>query len=456
MTPDAAGARARRRSPRCRTWAGPGWAHLGVPRAGALDRARRRAGQPAGRQRRRTPRCSRCSLGGLAVRAGAGRWVAVTGAPAPSRSTARPRGYGAAVGCRAGASCGSAGRRPVCGPTSRSPAGSPCRRCSAPAPPTPSAWVGPPPVRGRGPRCRWGSRPGSPRPLDTPAAAARRVRCGCGPGPRADWVAADALDLLCAHDVHRVAGLQPGRAAAVRADARTARVDGELPSEGMVLGAVQVPPDGQPVVFLADHPTTGGYPVVGVVDERRPVAVRAAAARGRGAVHARRVRSGRQALSAGSSAGVGAHRARRGLGGLEADRHDARARRPTPSRGPSRRARRPCPGAQVRRRRRRAPRSRRDASSPRLGRRRRTGPPGSSRPARTRRRRAGGRRRRCRGRRAARGRAGRSWRALSVGEASVRRPAQRGEVVQPHLDRDRAARTGRACAAARRRCRPGG
>jgi allophanate hydrolase subunit 2 len=46
-----------------------------------------------------------------------------------------------------------------------------------------------------------------------------------------------------------------------------ARTD-ELPSEGIVLGAVQVPPDGQPVVFLADHPTTGGYPVVAVVDSR--------------------------------------------------------------------------------------------------------------------------------------------------------------------------------------------
>jgi allophanate hydrolase subunit 2 len=39
----------------------------------------------------------------------------------------------------------------------------------------------------------------------------------------------------------------------------------ELASEGMVLGAVQVPPDGQPVVLLADHPVTGGYPVIGVV-----------------------------------------------------------------------------------------------------------------------------------------------------------------------------------------------
>ena len=41
----------------------------------------------------------------------------------------------------------------------------------------------------------------------------------------------------------------------------------ELPSEGLVTGAIQVPPDGQPVVMLADHPTTGGYPVIAVVDE---------------------------------------------------------------------------------------------------------------------------------------------------------------------------------------------
>ncbi|MEZ5250952.1 MAG: hypothetical protein R2713_17590 [Ilumatobacteraceae bacterium] len=41
---------------------------------------------------------------------------------------------------------------------------------------------------------------------------------------------------------------------------------GELPSEGMVEGAIQVPPDGRPIVMLADHPATGGYPVVAVVD----------------------------------------------------------------------------------------------------------------------------------------------------------------------------------------------
>ena len=39
----------------------------------------------------------------------------------------------------------------------------------------------------------------------------------------------------------------------------------ELPSEGTVTGAIQVPADGQPVLFLADHPLTGGYPVIAVV-----------------------------------------------------------------------------------------------------------------------------------------------------------------------------------------------
>lgn len=39
----------------------------------------------------------------------------------------------------------------------------------------------------------------------------------------------------------------------------------ELPSEGLVRGAIQVPPSGQPVLFLADHPLTGGYPVIAVV-----------------------------------------------------------------------------------------------------------------------------------------------------------------------------------------------
>jgi allophanate hydrolase subunit 2 len=40
----------------------------------------------------------------------------------------------------------------------------------------------------------------------------------------------------------------------------------QLPSEGMMLGSIEMPPSGQPIIFLADHPTTGGYPVIGVVE----------------------------------------------------------------------------------------------------------------------------------------------------------------------------------------------
>jgi allophanate hydrolase subunit 2 len=48
--------------------------------------------------------------------------------------------------------------------------------------------------------------------------------------------------------------------------ARSSHVRGsELDSEGIVRGAVQIPPNGRPVVFGPDHPVTGGYPVVAVL-----------------------------------------------------------------------------------------------------------------------------------------------------------------------------------------------
>lgn len=40
---------------------------------------------------------------------------------------------------------------------------------------------------------------------------------------------------------------------------------GDLPSEPIAHGSVQVPPSGLPVIFLADHPVTGGYPVVAIL-----------------------------------------------------------------------------------------------------------------------------------------------------------------------------------------------
>ncbi len=35
---------------------------------------------------------------------------------------------------------------------------------------------------------------------------------------------------------------------------------GHMVTEGVALGAVQVPPDGQPIVLFVEHQTTGGYP----------------------------------------------------------------------------------------------------------------------------------------------------------------------------------------------------
>lgn len=86
-------------------------------------------------------------------------------------------------------------------------------------------------------------------------------------GPRDDWfddaafaaLAAQAWEVTPRSDRVgvRLAGDPLMRAAAYR--------DEELPSEGLARGAIQVPPAGQPVLFLADHPLTGGYPVIGVV-----------------------------------------------------------------------------------------------------------------------------------------------------------------------------------------------
>lgn len=84
------------------------------------------------------------------------------------------------------------------------------------------------------------------------------------PGPRADWFSASALASLY-EAAWRVT--EKADRVGVRLDgpplerART----GELPSEGMVPGAIQVPPSGLPTVLLADGPVTGGYPVIAVV-----------------------------------------------------------------------------------------------------------------------------------------------------------------------------------------------
>lgn len=89
---------------------------------------------------------------------------------------------------------------------------------------------------------------------------------GISPGPRADWLtAAGAVALTRA--TWRVSVSTDRVGVRLEGPALDRGDHGELPSEGLVLGSVQVPADGVPLVFLADHPTTGGYPVVAVVDD---------------------------------------------------------------------------------------------------------------------------------------------------------------------------------------------
>lgn len=95
--------------------------------------------------------------------------------------------------------------------------------------------------------------------------AGGEVVLDCVPGPRTDWFTPEAVALLTSQrwqvtpQSNRVGLRLAGEVPLARA------VPGELPSEGTVAGAIQVPPSGQPVLFLADHPLTGGYPVIGAV-----------------------------------------------------------------------------------------------------------------------------------------------------------------------------------------------
>ncbi|MET4591805.1 5-oxoprolinase/urea amidolyase family protein [Arthrobacter sp. 754] len=84
------------------------------------------------------------------------------------------------------------------------------------------------------------------------------------PGPRDDWFDAAALESLCTQD-WEVTPRSNRVGMRLAGEPLRRNRDGELASEGTMAGALQIPPEGQPVLFLADHPITGGYPVIGVV-----------------------------------------------------------------------------------------------------------------------------------------------------------------------------------------------
>ncbi|WP_433545170.1 biotin-dependent carboxyltransferase family protein [Streptomyces sp. CA-294286] len=246
----------------------PGHAHLGVPRSGALDPpahrlANRLVGNPAEAAVLET------TLDGVTVRVRARTpvTVAVTGAPAPVRVDGRPAPWGAPVRVADGALLDIG--RPTAGiRTYVAFAGGVCAEPVLGSRSTDLlSGLGPAPLAA-----------GAVLPLGPPHAvppAPDSVPWQAPPaelvlplflGPRHDWFTGDALRTLAGAG-YRVSPSANRIGLRTEGPALTRSRHGELPSEGMVSGAVQVPPDGLPVVFLADHPVTGGYPVIGVVPE---------------------------------------------------------------------------------------------------------------------------------------------------------------------------------------------
>ncbi|WP_264029805.1 urea amidolyase family protein [Cellulosimicrobium sp. SH8] len=251
----------------------PGLAAVGVGPSGAADRsshalANRLVGNPG------SAATLEVALGGLALRSRGTATVALAGAAVPATVDGTPVGMNAPVrvpdgavlrlgqaarglrtyvavrgGMVPGAVLGSRSRDVLSGlgpaplhPGDRVPVG----------PPPSGTWplVDVAPVR---------HVPGALRPGERAGALLEVL-----PAPRDGWFLPGAWQALRAlrtvsADSDRVALRLDGQAVPRRA--------GELPSEGLVRGAVQIPPDGRPVVFLADRPVTGGYPVIGVLRE---------------------------------------------------------------------------------------------------------------------------------------------------------------------------------------------
>jgi biotin-dependent carboxylase-like uncharacterized protein len=241
-----------------------GWAHLGVPRAGALDSgaaalANRLVGNEPGAALLET------TLGGMTVGVSAATTVAVTGATCEVRVDGRAVAFAEPVTVPAGAVL-------VVG---RALTGVRAYLAVAGGIDVPTvlgsrstdtlAGLGPP-VLTAGDVLPVGRPAGRPSAVD-----AHAVRRPGGPvslrfrtGPRRDWFTADAVRTLTAAP-YAVTAHSNRIALRLEGASLERSRPGELPSEGIVLGAVQVPPSGQPLVFLRDHPTTGGYPVLGVV-----------------------------------------------------------------------------------------------------------------------------------------------------------------------------------------------
>ncbi|SFF36575.1 5-oxoprolinase subunit C family protein [Blastococcus tunisiensis] len=242
----------------------PGWASIGVTRSGAADRAaaalaNRLVGNDA------DAAVVEVTAGVLRVRAARTLLVVVTGAPAPVAVDGRAAPFAAPLTLRPGQVL--ALGVPAVGLRSYLAVrgGIDVPRVLGSRSTDTLSGLGPPPLRA-GDALPVGAQAGEEPVVDVAPVGSPSSRpvLGVLPGPRRDWLAPAAWTALTTAgwtvtaDSDRV-GLRLAGPRLERAR------PGELPSEGLVPGAVQVPPDGAPVLFLVDHPVTGGYPVLGVV-----------------------------------------------------------------------------------------------------------------------------------------------------------------------------------------------
>ncbi|GAB3867316.1 biotin-dependent carboxyltransferase family protein [Dactylosporangium cerinum] len=241
----------------------PGFAHLGVPRSGALDQpalllGNRLVGNPA------TSAGLEITVGPFAATLSFAGTLAFTGAAAPLRVGGRPAPINAPVSFRPGdrveigpAVAGLRGYLTVAGGFV-----APLVLGSL-ATDTLSA-LGPPIVQA-GDALALGAPAGDPSTVDVAPrpAIGGPITLGLTWGPRDDYFSGTAELLAGSYTISNESNRVGAR---LNGPALTRAHQRELPSEGIVLGAVQVPASGQPLIFLADHPTTGGYPVVAVVD----------------------------------------------------------------------------------------------------------------------------------------------------------------------------------------------
>jgi biotin-dependent carboxylase-like uncharacterized protein len=240
-----------------------GLAHIGIPRAGAIDAsslrlANRLVGNSEGAAG------LEATLGNCVLRPRHAVTLAITGARCAVSVDGRPRDWGLPIDVSAEATVtigpASVGLRvyiavsggivvpPVLGSRSTDTL----------------SGIGPPPVRD-GDVLPIGPPAGLPPGVDVapyaPPPQVLTVRISLG--PRDHWFTEDAIQTLSTGS-YAISTMTDRVAARLVGPVLARSVTDELPSEGVVLGAIQVPADGQPLIFLADHPTTGGYPVVAV------------------------------------------------------------------------------------------------------------------------------------------------------------------------------------------------